>query len=116
MSFKINSNHKQIVFDKKLASSAFLRLFAEEVVKQSEKFTPLKSGQLRSNVTKQVLGLKGKIRWEEPYAQFQERGARADGTRRVRRYTTPGTGKGFALKGVKQALEMTLEIAKKVNL
>lgn len=36
------------------------------------------------------------VQWQMPYAAYQERGSRRDGTRVVRRYTKPGTGSRFA--------------------
>lgn len=57
---------------------------------------------LRNNTRKQVLGLHGKVGWLVVYAQYQERGRRRDGSRAVRRYSTGGTGKGFARNAVMQ--------------
>lgn len=37
------------------------------------------------------------------YAAYQERGMRADGTRRVKKYTTPGTGKHYFKEAIDKA-------------
>lgn len=37
------------------------------------------------------------------YAAYQERGARIDGTRRVKKYTTPGTGKHYFKDAIDKA-------------
>lgn len=59
-------------------------------------------GSLKAhNVRVQRLGTTAiSITWPVPWAQYQNRGRRADGTRVVRRYTTGGTGRGFVDRGV----------------
>ena len=66
----------------------------------------MKSSQLRRDVSKFVTTetYTGTIIWQVPYASYQERGSRADGTHVVRHYTTPGTGKDFAKNAVKTTL------------
>lgn len=60
---------------------------------------PLKSGNLQDRIEKKrISARKHQVRVDEDYAGYQERGMRKDGSRVVRRYTTPGTGKDF-LKG-----------------
>lgn len=43
--------------------------------------------------------------WPVAWAQYQNRGRRADGTHVVRRYTTSGTSKGFVDRGVQDTVE-----------
>ncbi len=83
-----------------------LRLIGEDVKKESMFKTPRLKGYLRDNC--KVIPQSGKpethIIWQEPYAQYQERGMRADGSHVVKHYTTPGTGKEFAKNAVKKVV------------
>lgn len=57
---------------------------------------PLKSGNLMKQIErKRLSNKKHQVRVDEDYAAYQERGMRKDGSRVVKRYTTPGTGKDF---------------------
>lgn len=81
------------------------RLIIEDIHRQANKITPLAlTAQLRGNVKKTVQGRDGIIEWRVPYASYQERGSRYDGSHVVRHYTTPGTGKEFAKKSVNKVL------------
>lgn len=55
---------------------------------------PAKSNRLRRSVRYQVLGNQATIQWLAPYAAAQEAG-QSNG-RIYRKYTKPGTGRGFA--------------------
>lgn len=60
---------------------------------------PAKTNRLRRSVRYQALGNVGTIRWLAPYAAAQEAGkAEVPGQkiRIFRKYTKPGTGRGFA--------------------
>ena len=83
------------------------RLIIEDIHRTSLHNTPMLSSQLRRNVTKTVVPetYTGTIIWRQPYAAYQERGMRADGTHVVKNYTTPGTGKDFAKNAVKETLK-----------
>ena len=83
------------------------RLIIEDIHRTSLHNTPMLSSQLRRNVTKTVVPetYTGTIIWKVPYASYQERGSRADGTHVVKNYTTPGTGKDFAKNAVKKTLK-----------
>lgn len=82
------------------------RLIIEDIHRTSLHNTPMLSSQLRRNVTKTVVPetYTGTIIWKVPYASYQERGSRADGSYVVKHYTTPGTGKDFAKNAVKKTL------------
>lgn len=58
--------------------------------------TPFKHGFLKNTVRHEKIS-DGQYRIVVPaiYAAYQERGMRADGTHVVKKYTTPGTGKGW---------------------
>lgn len=82
------------------------RLIIEDIHRQANKITPLAlTAQLRGNVKKIVQDRDGIIEWRVPYASYQERGMRYDGSHVVRNYTTPGTGKEFAKKSVDKVLK-----------
>jgi len=109
MAFKITDNTKNIksVFSQR--ASIFLRLTAESIVATSEKKTPKKEGNLRRDVLKQVLGLKGRVIWAKNYAEKME-------INKFRKYTTPGTGPHFAENAVKEIVEKTGSIARSSGL
>lgn len=59
---------------------------------------PFKSGDLMRAIRDEKRGsLKYRVIADKEYAGYQERGARADGSRVVRKYTTPNTGKDYLL-------------------
>lgn len=102
MSVSVIDNTPKILAEVKLNGSIAIKRALDDVKRLSRPITPLKQGQLRDNVLSSVAGLKGIIKWGMVYAQYQERGARRDGSHRVRKYTTGGTGKGFAKSTVSQ--------------
>jgi hypothetical protein len=112
MGYTIKDNTAQLSSQFKVRGNVFLRMMADDIVRQSEPMTPRDKGNLRRDVLRQVLGLNGKIEWRKAYASYQERGKRADGTRVIRNYTTPGTGAGFARKGVEKGIKNTQKVAK----
>lgn len=79
-------------------ASLGLRKMADDVVKTARPNTPMKYGDLRNSVVRQVLGLHGTVQWTRNYAQFQERGYSSGP---IRKYTTGGTGAHFAENAVK---------------
>lgn len=83
------------------------RMIIEDIHRESQYKTPFKDGDLREQVSKTTEGLSGIITWTVPYASYQERGMRADGSHVVKNYTTPGTGKDFAKNAVKEVLNDT---------
>ena len=106
---KVIDNTGKIINDTEVKASIFLRTMADEIVKISTPKTPKKSGRMRMDIVKQVLGLKGKVKWGKNYAVYQE-------TKQFTNYTTPGTGPHFAEDSVNEAVTMTNEIARRVNL
>ena len=116
MSIKITDSTAIIKSQTAQKASIFLRTMADELVTLSTPGTPRDKGNLRQDIIKQVLGLKGKVVWGKNYAAYQERGVRRDGSRRVRKYTTPGTGAHFAQNAAKLLPGSTVKIAKGVGL
>lgn len=90
-------------------ANVFLRLLADEIVSISEPNTPKKQGNLRRDVLREVLGLRGKVKWMKNYASIQE-------TKQFRNYTTPGTGPHFAENAVNEAIKRVDTIARRAGL
>ena len=82
------------------------RMLLEEIYKEAYRWTPMKEGALRTNVTRVVTPetYSGTIIWRQPYASYQERGHRWDGTHWVRNYTTPGTNCHYASFSVNKVM------------
>lgn len=116
MSVKVIDKTDQIRNQTRQRASVFLRLTCENVVDIARPITPKDKGNLKNDVLKTVNGLHAEIEWRKVYASYQERGSRADGSRVVRNYTTPGTSKGFAKKGIDQAVDKTQVTAKLAHL
>lgn len=74
---------------------------AEQMLADSEQYVPYSSGSIQSAGRLRESGkvVKGEesgryyLVWDTVYALYQWFGVRADGSHRVRNYTTPGTGK-----------------------
>lgn len=102
---KVKHFSDEFLKNKTVQGSIFLRMMADHIVKKSEPGTPKKTGRLRMDVLRQVLGLKGKIVWRKDYAAKMEQFV-------FRNYTTPGTGPRYAENGVKMAIKDTLKFAR----
>lgn len=72
-----------------------------EVNLKSRAGMPVKTGAMKSE-TRHFRSPNGGFRVEidKSYAAYQEAGMRADGSHRVKNYTTAGTGKGFFKKAI----------------
>lgn len=110
MSFTIHDRTPQVTAKIGQQTSLGLRLWSEAVVKTATPRTPKDTGDLRNRVLKQVLGGKGKIVWQVPYAKFQERGF---GRGPIRNYTTGGTGAHFAENTVKELAPTLIRFIKR---
>jgi hypothetical protein len=67
-----------------------------EVIIKTGGRTPHRTGAMKASTKGKKIGI-GKYQIEVPkaYASYQERGMRYDGSHRIRKYTTPGTSKGW---------------------
>lgn len=75
-----------------------LKIMGNTILKDSQMVAPRKNNYL-VNSAKVVPGNKQvAVVYTKPYAAYQERGERADGTHKVRHYTSPGTGKNYLKK------------------
>ena len=74
---------------------------------------PFLHGDLRSHSDNdRVSPLHWRINFDMEYAAFQERGSRADGSHRVRKYSTSGTGAHFLERaGDKQVSKLPAKFA-----
>lgn len=95
---KTDRQKMQGVMDK--ASDLAKYALAEQMLADSEKFVPYSGGSIQSagNLRESGKIVKGEdgalyIVWDTVYALYQWFGVRADGSHKVRNYTTPGTGK-----------------------
>lgn len=82
------------------ASDLAMYALAEQMLADSEKFVPYSAGSSQSagNLRESGKVVKGEngvfyLVWDTVYALYQWYGVRADGSHKVSRYTTPGTGK-----------------------
>lgn len=109
MTVRVIDNHPKIQNDTSQKASIFLRQVADKIVTISTPNTPMKTGELRRGVLKQVLGLKGKVEWKKDYAAKME-------TVQFKNYTTPGTGVDFAKNAVNEVAGETGGIARSSGL
>lgn len=89
-------------FSKKVEAkmSIALREGARDILVKSRNRAPLDKGGLRNepNPIEMINPLKWRISYNKAYAAYQHRGARRDGSHRVRNYSTSGTGKLYLSK------------------
>lgn len=87
-------------------TSLAIRLMLEDIHRNANNITPMADTKyLRTGIRKRLVSNnEGFIEWMAPYAAYQERGKRLDGSHVVRHYTTPGTGKEFAKQSVKKTM------------
>ncbi len=109
MQATVIDNTNNVENDLTVKANIFLRTISDVIVAKSRDNTPMKTGGLRNEVLKEVLGLSGKISWAVNYAIFQEQ-------KQFQNYTTPGTGPHFAEDAVNQVVEDTTVIAQQVGL
>lgn len=109
MSVKVTDNTPAVKIALQQKASIFLRLMAEKMIDISTPKTPKRTGRLRMDVLKQVLGLKGKVVWAKGYAAILEE-------KQFKNYTTADTNKDFAKNAAKKLPGLTSEVGKKSGL
>lgn len=102
MAYRVNDNMRTIGSETNNRAGLAIRFMLEAIHRQSTPKTPKKTGQLRADINKSVIGTKGKITWGKRYAYWQERGYTSGP---VVNYTTPGTGAKFAQDAVKDVVK-----------
>ena len=114
MNILVNLKLDQVQRQVENSAAIAIRMMMEDTHTISLPVTPLKNNALRTSVTKQMFGpTLGIMTWHVPYAAYQERGMRADGSHVVRNYTTPGTHAHFAEESVRQVVA---QLPKYVNM
>lgn len=105
--FKYYSYKDRFIRQTKNKITTANRKLGEEVMKESRFNTPMaKTVQLRGRTTVTPIDNHVVLEWDVPYAQYQERGMRWDGTHVVKHYTEPGTGAHFAENAVKKVFKI----------
>jgi hypothetical protein len=107
MSVKVTDNTKVVDVNLSRKWATFLRLFCDEVERNSDPITPMDTGGLRRDKIKQVLH--ATMSWGKSYAVYQE-------VKQYAHYTTAGTGPHYAEKGVRQAVNGARTLMRKVGL
>lgn len=102
------------------ASDRAMYALAEQMLADSEKFVPYSAGSSQSagNLRESGKVVKGEdgvfyLVWDAVYALYQWYGVRADGSHKVQRYTTPGTGKQWVEAARAQYADRWQQIAQK---
>jgi hypothetical protein len=90
-------------------TSLALRFMVDDIARISNPVTPKRFGNLRSDISRQVIGTTGRITWVKEYAIYQE-------LKQFRNYTTPGTGPHFAEKSVMTVVGNQEDYFKKAKL
>lgn len=113
MSVKIDDRTPLVLSNMDRVKNLAVRFAADDVVRVSRKITPysgaIKSqggksltggGHLRNDIVIKVNGGKARIKWGKNYAAIQEEGVTWG--KKIKNYTTPGTGPHFAEKSIKK--------------
>jgi hypothetical protein len=78
------------------AESNALNAMAGDIQRLAIQRVPLKKGHLKGSIRpKQIAKTKYVVEANKEYAAYQEFGARASGSHRVRKYSKSGTGTGY---------------------
>lgn len=109
MSVKIEDNTAHIITDTTKGANLALRFMLDDIDRAARPVTPKKAGNLRNDIVKSVLGLRGTIKWGKNYAIFQEK-------KKFRNYTTPGTGPHFAENSVVKITKKSEEYFRKARM
>lgn len=117
MSVKVVDNTLALKTKTQQSAALSLRFMTDAIVSTSKPRTPQGDTRfLRQNVLKQVLGLHATVLWAVAYAQYQERGARKDGSHVVKNYSTSGTGAHFAETAVDKVVASAEQYFKEAQL
>lgn len=66
--------------------------FTNTCYKAMDEFVPMSANNSQTSLRKNVMVTTNAIYYMSPYAKYQYKGERDDGTHKVKNYTTPGTG------------------------
>lgn len=114
MSITVKIDNKLPMFTSKLKKNLddAVKEAARDTLIESHRKAPFRKGGLRSKTETKPIGyLKMRVSYNKEYARYQEAGG--DGRRKVRNYTTPGTGAHFLeSSGDNQARKLANKIKK----
>ncbi len=90
------SNAAEIIARMRLAEDSVAEALSNDVKRLAQQKAPRRSAALQSaaRVSKEGAGAYAVV-FDLPYAAYQEFGVRSDGSHRVRRYSSAGTGAHF---------------------
>lgn len=96
-------------------ADTLLEKMAQDIFVLSKAKVPKKDGALGSSAVSEKIKAKShRVSYNEPYAGYQERGRRKDGSRVVKNYTTAGTNKNFLKDAGTKIVSKANEYAKQV--
>lgn len=126
MSVRIQDNTPRLLTNSQRVANLAVRFAADDVLKYARKKTPysgaIKSrggksltggGHLRDDTVVKVNGGKARIRWGKSYAAIQEEGVTWG--KKIKNYTTPGTGPNYAENAIKKVDENRSYYIKKAS-
>jgi hypothetical protein len=120
MSVIVKTNKQKWVNEINKASGVAAYALAEQMLADSEKFVPFSAGSSQSAGGLRESGhvVKGEggtmyLVYDTVYALYQWFGIRADGTHKVKNYTTAGTGRQWVDKAKEQYGDRWRDIAQK---
>lgn len=111
---QVTNNTERFISDTGMKLNAGMRFIGELAVEKAEPLTPRRKGDLRRNVKVRMDTTRPRVTltWTKEYAAAQEVGTVRG--RPIKKYNTAGTGKGYARKGVQQAIKQAPSIMKRV--
>lgn len=105
MSVRVIDKSAQFIVQNRKQMSVAIDRMSNDILTLAKIRVPFRSGNLQDQGKVEILGqLHHRVRFDEDYAAYQERGMRKDGSHVVRQYTTPGTGKHFLSKAGKDTV------------
>jgi len=109
MSVRVKDYTNRVILDTSRKSSLALRFMTDSIQDASLPKTPKDKGNLRQNVLKTVIGLRGTIKWGQKYASILE-------NKQFANYTTAGTGPHYAENAVMKVVRNPSESFRKAGL
>ena len=114
---RVESRIPQFRMSTKQAADLMLAKMRNDAFVLSKAKVPVKEGDLSaSGKQERRKMLSHRVSYGEtlsdPYAPYQERGSRRDGSHKVRNYTTAGTGKDFLKNAANNVISKSTQYAK----
>jgi hypothetical protein len=113
---KYTDRSKQFYNIKSEAIDSALARMVKDIKQVAWITMPFLSGAMQKNTKDEKIGkLRYRVLVDTQYASYQEKGSRADGSHKVRRYSTAGTGSGFLRKAGSQVVKDAMNYLKQAN-